>query len=220
MRALVREGQVRTRLAAGGRWIRTCSTAARETRCVWRRATVNFIAVSSWQGILPQSTRRSTSYRGSGVIFGQGLQRPFRRDFLVNQSPPIRNLSWRRRAHGSHWHALRREAAGVRRVSDRGSARPGRQRGGHQGPHRKARVGVCKTRLQRRGRQKGQGRPDRPRLRSENRPQRKGAPLFRRASRWQHRRQSQRRHVRRRGAGRARGLFLDRRLRRGFAPRQ
>ncbi len=131
---------------------------------------------------------------------------------LVHQSPPIRNLSWRSRAHGSHWHALRREAAGVRRVSDRGSARPGRQRGGHQGPHRKARVGVCKTRLQRRGRQKGQGGPDRPRLRSENRPRRKGAPLFRRASRWQHRRQSQRRHVRRRGAGRARGLFLDRRL--------
>ncbi len=78
--------------------------------------------------------------------------------------------------------------------------------------HRQVRRGFRQADLPRRRRQEGQGGPDRPRQGPEDRAEGEGAPLLRRTPPRQRRGQGAGRDLRGRGAGRARGLRLHRRL--------
>ena len=111
-------------------------------------------------------------------------------------------------AHADHRNVARREAAAARRLSHARDPRPRRQRGADQGAARQARRALRQAGVQGRRRQEGQGRADRPRARPEDRAGREGAPVLRRTPPRPPARQGQRRDLRGRGAGRARGLLL------------
>ncbi len=88
---------------------------------------------------------------------------------------------------------------------------PGRERGRDPGPDRPARADLHQAGVPRRRRQEGQGRADRQGADAEGGAGREGAALLLRAPARQRLCQGERRDLRGRGAGRARGLFLDHR---------
>ncbi len=137
--------------------------------------------------------------------------------------PPLMRLRARRKSrcraqpepgdthHATDRTAARRASAQARRLPDRRGARPRRLGRRDPGSAQAPRPGLRQAAVQGRRRQEGQVGPDRPRHRPARRAGREGAPLLRRAPPRQRHRQGQRRDLRGRRAGRARGLLLDHR---------